>query len=107
MSVGRLNIAQLVETSGCKRVRKTARQKSMYESCVTASYLHLQLQLVLFLCHAYFTVPLHHQVSTVSLFRQIFLAHVVDFSVLYSEFSFRLFVGTTCIHILHSYRAIC
>lgn len=45
--------------------------------------LHLQLQLPVLLGHAYFTVPLCHQVSTVSLFHVIFLAHVVDSHVLY------------------------
>lgn len=37
----------------------------MYDCCVAAS--HLNLQLAVLVCHAYFTVPLRHQVSTVSL----------------------------------------
>lgn len=43
----------------------------MLEACVAASQIHLQL-----LCHAYFTVPLLHQVSTVSLFPVIFTARL-------------------------------
>lgn len=79
----------------------------MHERRVAASRLHLQLQLDL-LCHAYFTVPLRHQVGTVSLFRDIFLACVVDSSLLY-VYLFRAALAlscATCALILHSYQAI-
>lgn len=76
----------------------------MHEGRVAACQLQLQLQLeVLLLHHAYFTVPLRHQVSTVSPFHAISLARVASpaLCLFCSVCALRC---ATCVHVPRSFQ---
>lgn len=68
----------------------------MRGGCVAARQVYLQLQPEAQLCHAYFTVPLRHQVHAVSRFPVISLARLVDSPALCLFWAVRVLSCATC-----------